>query len=179
MERELDGLVGSIKTMERERHDAQEAMQTAARQHAELGAQLSAEQARSEQITQRRESLNRDIEESRAQFEREKASLAEARSLLSEAMDAMERDSGRREELQSTRDEVRARLDEARQKARHDKGPGAQKAMQHQTLQSRLDSVVQSMERTETQLQQLTERQQSLKLNIDTNDAPWRSWSGN
>ncbi len=172
LETELAGLAESLKQMEQERHGVQEELQAVTRRHSELGAKLSAEQAKIEQITKRREGINRDIDESRTQFSDEQDGLAEARKLLSAAIESMEQDSRQREELLSRRDATRTRLDEARQAARHDKDAAHQTAMQHQSLQAQLESMTQSIERTDKQVRQLVERKDSLLESINSNDSP-------
>jgi chromosome segregation protein len=172
LEAELATLADELKQLERQRHEAQEALQKLTREHAQLSAQLSAEQAKIEQISKRRDAINREIDESRTQFRDEQASLAEARQLLSAAIESMETDSKQREQLLSQRDETRTRLDTARQAARHDKDTAHQTAMQHQSLQAQLDSMNQSLERTTSQLAQLLERKQGLQDNLQSNDEP-------
>jgi chromosome segregation protein len=172
LEQELTNLAEQLKQLEQERHEAQEQLQAATREQAQNSAQLSAEQAKIEQISKRRDAINRDIDESRGQFGDEQENLAEARQFLSAAIESMETDSHRRESLLSQRDATRSRLDEVRQAARHDKDAAHQTAMQHQSLQAQLDSMVQSIERTGTQVQQLQERKQSLQENLSSNDLP-------
>jgi chromosome segregation protein len=172
LEQSLQTLAQQLKEMEQQRHQAQQQLQSVTRDQAEKSALLSAEQAKIEQISKRREAINRDIDESRIQFRDEQASLAEARQLLSAAIESMEQDSRQREQLLSQRDSTRAKLDEARQLARHDKDSAHQTAMQHQSLQAQLDSMVQSIERTATQVQQLSERKESLLESISSNDSP-------
>jgi len=172
LEAELAGLAEELKQMEQERHSSQDQLQAISREHAEQSAALSAEQAKIEQISKRREGINREIDESREQFQGEQDGLAEARKLLSAAIESMEQDSRKREDLLSRRDDTRTRLDETRQAARHDKDAAHQTAMQHQSLQAQLQSMVQSIERTNAQVEQLIERRQNLQENISSNDEP-------
>ncbi|MEP5764505.1 MAG: chromosome segregation protein SMC [Halieaceae bacterium] len=172
LETELAQLGETLKQMEQQRHDAQAQLQSVTREHAEMAAELSAEQAKIEQISKRRDGVNREIDESRSQFQAEQEGLAEARQLLSAAIESMEQDSKQRETLLSQRDAARTQLDEARQAARHDKDAAHQTAMQHQSLQAQLQSMIQSIERTSDQVRRLIERKQSLQENIQSNDAP-------
>jgi chromosome segregation protein len=172
LEQQLESLGQQLKQHEQQRHQAQEQLQTVTREQAQSSAQLSAEEAKIEQISKRREAINLEIDDSRGQFRDEQENLAGARQLLSAAIESMETDSHQREALLSQRDATRNRLDEARQAARHDKDAAHQTAMQHQSLQAQLDSMVQSLERTSAQVQQLQERRQSLQENISSNDSP-------
>jgi chromosome segregation protein len=172
LQAELAEVDASLKQLEQQRHDAQAELQGVSREHADVAAELSAEQAKIEQISKRREAINREIDESRGQFQAEQDGMAEARQLLAAAIEHMETDSKRREELLSRRDDARTRLDQARQAARHDKDAAHQTAMQHQSLQAQLDSMTQSIERTTVQVKQLVERKQSLEEAIASNDEP-------
>jgi chromosome segregation protein len=140
--------------------------------HADISARLSAHQAKVEQINARRERINTEIDEAREQFAHEQEAIAEARQLLSGAIEKMETDSQRRETLLSTRDQTRGSLDAARQKARHDKDAAHQVAMRHQSLQTQLTSMRDSIARTNNQVLQLRERRQSLQDTLDQNDNP-------
>ncbi len=112
------------------------------------------------------------MEEAREQFRHEQEAVAEARQLLSVAIESMESDSHRREELLSVRDETRGTLDSCRQKARHDKDTAHQVAMRHQSLQTQLTSMRESIDRTNSQVAQLRERKDSLQRSMNDNDNP-------
>jgi chromosome segregation protein len=162
----------SLKSLEVQRQDCQRELQVSTRQHAELGAQVSARQAKLEQLNARRERLNVEIDEARSQFRHEQEAIAEARQLLSEAIERMDSDSHRREELLSRRDNIRGTLDGARQKARHDKDAAHQIAMRLQSLQTQLNSMRESIERTDRQVAQLRERRESLASSLNETDSP-------
>ena len=162
----------TMKRSEDSRQQCQRELQVTTRQHAEASAALSALQAKVEQINARRERINAEIDEAREQFGLEQESMAEARLLLSESIETMEADSSRREELLSTRDDTRNTLDAARQKGRHDKDAAHQCAMRHQSLQTQLDAMRESIERTLGQVTQLRERREVLTKGLNENDSP-------
>ena len=161
-----------IKALEEQRQACHRELQATTREHADRSAELSAHQAKLEQINARRDRINHDIDEARVQFRQEQQAMAEARQLLSAAIERMEADSQRREELLSGRDETRNILDGARQKARHDKDAAHQVAMRHQSLQTQLESMRASVERTRGQVSQLQARRDSLHKNLEENDQP-------
>ncbi|MDE0951948.1 MAG: chromosome segregation protein SMC, partial [Halioglobus sp.] len=72
----------------------------------------------------------------------------------------------------STRDVLRTTLDSARQKARQDKDLAHQVAMRHQSLDTQLKAMRDSIERTDHQVAQLRERKESLSLAKNENDSP-------
>lgn len=172
LEQELLDSEELLKTVEEQRQVSQRDLQAASRQHADTNAQLSALQAKVEQISARRERNNADIDEAREQFRLEQESVAEARQLLSESIESMEADTHRREELLSIRDDTRGSLDTVRQKARHDKDVAHQAAMRHQSLQTQLNSMSDSIARTNKQVEQLRERHQLLHSTTSENDNP-------
>jgi chromosome segregation protein len=162
----------ALKRLEEQRQDCQRELQASTRQHAEASAQLSAHQAKVEQINARRERINAEIDESRTQFGEEQEAMAESRQLLSAAIESMEADSQRREDLLSARDQTRGTLDSTRQKARHDKDGAHQIAMRHQSLQTQLNAMRESIARTDRQVTQLRERRDSLSASLNANDNP-------
>jgi chromosome segregation protein len=162
----------TLKTLEQEREVAQRDLQQHTRQLSELRAELSAQQARSEQILARRQRLDADIEEQRKQYQLEQESLAESRMTLQEAIEAMERDSGKREALLRDRDNSRTVLDAARQKARQSKDHAHQLAMRHQSLRTQRDAVAQNISRSEQQLETLAQRRAQIESSLGESDSP-------
>jgi chromosome segregation protein len=172
LEQSLLSAQETLKRLEEQRQECQRELQASTRQHAEISSSMSAQQARQEQLNARRERLVADLDESRAQFRHEQEAIAEARHLLAEAIERMEHDSQRREELLSERDRTRGTLDSARQKARHDKDACHRVAMRYQSLQTQLNSMRNSIERTDRQVIQLRERCDSLGSSLNENDQP-------
>ncbi len=172
LSRALEEAGEELATLENQRQESQKALQARTREHAEISAELSAHRARVEQISARRERLGTDIDQSREQFDQEQASIAEARQLLAESIESMEADSRRRDELMSARDEIRGTLDGARQAARRDKDAAHEVAMRHQSLETQMNSMRESIERTDKQVVQLRERSAGLDEARRENENP-------
>lgn len=172
LEEALAACQESLGQHEAQRQDHQRELQAATRQHAEYSAQLSAHQAKIEQINARRERLNADLDEAREQFRNEQESIAESRQLLAAAIERMDADSTQREELLSVRDQTRSTLDAARQKARHDKDAAHQLAMRHQSLQTQLAAMRETIARADNQVAQLRLRHEGLAGSLDDTDQP-------
>ncbi|MEZ5570031.1 MAG: chromosome segregation protein SMC [Halioglobus sp.] len=161
-----------LRELEEQRQVAQRDLQARTREHADISASLSGQRARLEQIAVRGERIVEDIRQAREQFAQEQQSIAEARQILSQSIELMENDSQRREELLTTRDETRGRLDAARQQARHDKDAAHQVAMRFQGLSTQLQSMRESIERSDRQVEQLRERSATLAQAREENDSP-------
>lgn len=165
----------SLKSMEVERQNAQHALQASMREHAQVSADLSAHQAKLEEVELRRQRIERELVEAREQFGQETAAIGVARQTLAESIEAMDADTQQRESLLSTRDTLRSALDTARQQARHDRDAAHQVAIRHQALETQLRSIRETIERTDRQVAQLQERQGSLTLTLSQNDDPLES----
>ena len=170
--RALQESQASLKSLEEQRQSCQRELQASTREHADLGAQLSAHRAKVEQVNMRRERIETEVAELREQFEQEQAAVAQARRLLSESIESMEADSRQRDALLAERDEIRAPLDSARQRARQDKDAAHEVAMRHRSLETQLTSMRESIERTDRQVLQLRERSESLARSQAENDSP-------
>jgi len=172
LEEALAACQESLGQLEAQRQDYQRELQASTRQHAEHSAQLSAHQAKIEQINARRERLNADLDEAREQFRNEQETIAESRQLLAAAIERMDADSTQREDLLSARDQTRSTLDAARQKARHDKDAAHQLAMRHQSLQTQLAGMRETIARTDNQVAQLRLRHEGLVTSLNDTDQP-------
>ncbi|MFK7975061.1 MAG: chromosome segregation protein SMC [Halioglobus sp.] len=167
-----------LKQQESQRQESQQLLQAGMREHAEVSAQLSAHQAKIEQMNMRREAIDREIGEAREQFTQEQAAIGVSRNALAESIEAMESDTHQRETLLSSRDTLRAALDQARQQARQDKDGAHQIAMRHQSLETQLQSIRETIDRTDRQVAQLQERRGSLTETLSENDNPLEGLQG-
>lgn len=172
LSQQLQQATESQRTLEEQGQQCQRDLQGSTREHAQISAELSAHQAKLEQINARRERVNAEIDEARSQFRNEQETLAQARQILSQAIESMEVDSQQREKLLAQRDQARNILDNSRQKARHDKDSAHQLAMRYQSLQAQLGSMRESIARTDSQVSQLIERRDSLTASMSENDNP-------
>jgi chromosome segregation protein len=162
----------SLKQLESERQQSQAQLQSSTREQADISAQLSGQQAKTEQINMRRDRIEREITESREQFQQEQEAIAKARQILEQSIESMEADSHRREELLSSRDTIRGTLDSARQQARQDKDTAHQLAMRHQSLETQVNAMRDSIDRTDRQVTQLAERKATLSTSHTENESP-------
>ena len=161
-----------IKFIEQERDVIRRDVEIKTRRGGEIRSQVSAYQARLEQIKMRSERLDKDIREAREQMEQEAEQLSEARMILGEAIDMMEQDTERRELLLSERESVRELLETARHRARQDKDRSHDLAMRVQSVKTQLDAIRLGMARLKEQSTRLNERRENLLLNIAESQEP-------
>lgn len=166
LEDNLSNNRNELSSAERERDELQKAYKIRSQKQGELNALLTGKKVKVEQILNRKEQIQRDIEEAKEQYKQEQETLVEARGELQTAIDSMEQDADQREDLIRQRDEIRARLDEARDRARTDKDRSHQLAMQEQSLKTQIDSVEQSLARTRAQVEQLLERRTQIETEL-------------
>lgn len=162
----------TVKQLEQERENLRRNAEEQGRRYSELRAQLSAKQARTEQISMRRERAETEIREAREQMDQEAEHLSEARMILSEAIAMMEQDTDLREQLLEQRDNIRNGLDQARQRARHDKDKAHELAMRVQSVKTQLDSIRLGLSRLREQTVRLQERREQLLMNLGENHDP-------
>lgn len=147
-------------------------LQDEGRRQGELKAQLSAQQAKVEQLTLRRRRLDEELAELAEQHAVEQEQLGEARLSLQEALDAMAVDTERRESLLAERDGMREKLDRIRQESRQHKDHAHQLAVRVGSLRAQHESTRQALERLDGQAVRLVERCEQLNLNLEEGAAP-------
>src|SRR3989344_1952525 len=160
------------RAQEEQREQQRRLAQDLARRLGELKAQLSAGQAKAEQLILRRTRLDSELLELGEQREIEHEQLGESRLQLQDALDAMANDNEQREGLLARRDSLRERLDRVRQEARQHKDHAHQLAVRLGSLKAQHDSTRQALERLELQAERLHEKREQLNLNLEEGEAP-------
>ncbi|MBC9250471.1 chromosome segregation protein SMC [Pseudomonas alcaligenes] len=173
---DLDERLQQLQQAQRQQEEAREQqrrrVQEEARRQGELKAQLSAGQAKAEQLTLRRRRLEGELHELGEQRELEQEQLGEARLILQDALEAMALDTEQRELLLASRDSLRERLDRVRQEARQHKDHAHQLAVRLGSIKAQHESTRQALERLELQFERAIERREQLNLNLEEGAAP-------
>ncbi|MGM0593316.1 MAG: chromosome segregation protein SMC [Pseudomonadota bacterium] len=179
LEQQVEQLQGQMeqgrqrqKELEEEREAIQADLNEANRRHTEQKSQLSAKQARQEQIANRRERLAAEAEEIRQQQLEAEQQMESARATLHTALEQMEELAQQREELSARREVLRDTLEQARLQARQDRDAAQELTVKLQTVRTELDSTKQGLERMNQQLAQLAERREELRLALAEGDEP-------
>ncbi|MCP1647805.1 chromosome segregation protein SMC [Pseudomonas nitroreducens] len=173
---EIDEQLARLRDEQRQaeegRDQVRRRLQDEGRRQGELKAQLSAQQAKVEQLTLRRRRLDEELAELTEQHTVEQEQLGEARLSLQEALDAMAVDTERRESLLAERDGMREKLDRIRQESRQHKDQAHQLAVRVGSLRAQHESTRQALERLDGQAVRLVERCEQLNLNLEEGAAP-------
>jgi len=172
VEEQLVRLRDEQRQSEEGRDQVRRRLQDEGRRQGELKAQLSAQQAKVEQLTLRRRRLDEELAELAEQHAVEQEQLGEARLSLQEALDAMAVDTERREALLAERDGMREKLDRIRQESRQHKDHAHQLAVRVGSLRAQHESTRQALERLDSQAVRLVERCEQLNLNLEEGAAP-------
>jgi len=172
LDERLTHLRDNQRAQEEQREQQRRQAQDLARRLGELKAQLSAGQAKVEQLILRRTRLDSELLELGEQREIEHEQLGESRLQLQDALDAMATDTEQRENLLARRDSLRERLDRVRQEARQHKDHAHQLAVRLGSLKAQHDSTRQALERLELQAERLYEKREQLNLNLEEGEAP-------
>ncbi|MBD9484309.1 chromosome segregation protein SMC [Pseudomonas sp. PDM14] len=172
LDERLQQLQASQRQQEEAREQQRRRVQEEARRQGELKAQLSAGQAKAEQLTLRRQRLDSELFELAEQRELEQEQLGESRLILQDALDTMAVDTEQRELLLASRDQLRERLDRVRQDARQHKDHAHQLAVRLGSIRAQHESTRQALERLELQFERAIERREQLNLNLEEGEAP-------
>ncbi|WP_068830672.1 chromosome segregation protein SMC [Pseudomonas sp. BMS12] len=172
LDERLQRLQASQRQQEETREQQRRLVQDEARRQGELKAQLSAGQAKAEQLALRRRRLDAELNEAAEQRELEQEQLGESRLILQDALDTMAVDTEQREQLLASRDQLRERLDRVRQEARQHKDHAHQLAVRLGSIKAQHESTRQALERLELQFERAIERREQLNLNLEEGAAP-------
>jgi len=169
---ELEAGRESLRQLEVQREEAQRNLSQRNRARGDVQAQLGAKQVRLEQFAARKDRIGKEKEDVDVQQKLDLEQLAESRMVLQEALESMGRDTDRREALLRERDAAKDALDQARQRARAERDAAHQMALRLQSLRTREAALQQSLSRLREQVETLTERRESLREGLLTQESP-------
>ena len=172
LEVELESTSMRINTLEQQRDTAQREVNQAAQSLSDHKSTIHAEKVRLEQQVNRRNQLLGEIDEQKEHKEVETESLEESKIQWQTALEDMERFSDERELLLEKRDACREALDQARHRARHQKDHAHQQQLKVQTYQHQKQSLVEALNRHQSQKLKLEERKAQLLEQLDQGDSP-------
>ena len=162
-----------LQAREEQRRDARRQKEALATDLSATEAQISALNARHEQLLQQLQHSKTELAAADEQYQLEQRQLAAARIALADALDAIKDHRGRRDQLIQAREESRSRLGEVRNQHQQQARNGQQLAMREQMVSTQLSSLNETIERMKGQLQRLAERRESLRASPESpEDSP-------
>ena len=167
LQQQLESGRERLNTLEQQRETLQKEVNESHREQAEIRSQLSSLQSRIEHIRTRHQNLTTEREELLGHLDREGDILKEARSLLTAALESIEAIGQERDQLVNQRDQLRELLDQSRTRARADRDEVHKLALQHQSMNSQLQSTGQNLQRMQAQIQGLQDNREALQTSLE------------
>jgi len=172
LEKHISDLLKARVELEKQVTQTQQAQQQAVNERAELVAEQRAAAIKADQVAQRRNRLDSEMEETQRQYEQEQSNLADAREQLSESLDQMELDRGERERLQAERTMLTEQLTQQREASREASDALMRGELQNQNLDSQVTTLKEGIGRMESQLRELESRETELTGTLPQSDDP-------
>ncbi len=169
---QLDTEHEKLQEVEFSRDHTQTEFNQASRTLADSRSDLSARNARIEQIKSRQENLQQEMQEAREEAEADNMELQTARGRLQVALDRMTGLENQRAELIAQRDQRQETLHQVRSKAQEDRHAAQDIKIRAQTLQTELHSTEQAQQRMQNQISQLSSRREELQTALAEGETP-------
>jgi len=171
-QQQLEAEREQLASVEMDRDSNQSTINQLSRQRANRQSDLSAGQARLEQMQTRHEEQRVEADEVRQEIEKDNQELAIAREKLEVALDAMAKLEEQRVELQQRRDSCQDSLRAKREQARVERDAAHEIKVRIETLRAELNSTEQALQRMQERQQQLAARRDELHKAATESDAP-------
>ncbi len=155
-----------LKEMERSREQLQHRLDEANRSAAGLRAALGSKRVEADHLSARRQAIGRELTELRSQIDADREALERARASLHRALEEMEALAQQRQRLIEQRDNLRSVLSERQEEANRCRNRAHELALRIEAVRSSRRSLMQGLERTATQLDQLNRRREALKKTL-------------
>jgi chromosome segregation protein len=172
VEQKLRDLRAEVAAAENARDGLQTRIQGAHREYSEARGQLEASRARSQQVTLRFTSIERENEDLLAERERTQQALVRSRAALDEASARLDQLESRRGELEEEREERRVAANAARDAAQAARAHARELLIQLEGRRSSESSLASTLARMQEQRTQLSARQQQLEAELGDGDEP-------
>ena len=178
LEQDRTALRASLKAAELKRESSQADVADKTRLLGDVKSRLSAQRAKAEEISVRKQQLAKELQELERLIELEETQIGEARARLQSALDSMAQDEDRRAQLELKREDVRSTLFIAREKSRKYKDRVHDLELRRQSTAAQLKSTRETMDRMASQVQRSKERIESLTGQIEESHEPLKNMRG-
>ncbi|NNE04562.1 MAG: chromosome segregation protein SMC [Xanthomonadales bacterium] len=169
---EAEDLAEAIRNGEEKVEQLQLELNSSHQLHAELRNKLAGIESRKEEDSQRQERIRSETERLTSQQKSDRAEIRKIRGLLEKALQGMAEEEQVRSSLESQRKPLMATRDECRAAAQAARDERHELALKAGSRRASLDSLQQSLERMDTQVNQLQQRFLSLSEAIATATDP-------
>lgn len=171
-QQDIEQLNEQLHIKEQSLADQHRILQQSTQQMGELKAKLVARRAQVEQVTQRRQYLDKEIHELTAQQQAQHEELKQARALLQEALDQMADYAQQDITLQIERGQLQNQLEHWRREERVQKDQLHQLSIKLNGLVTQQQAIEQSLQRLKQQIGRLQERKELLQSQLAEGSAP-------
>lgn len=171
-QQDIEQLNEQLHIKEQSLADQHRKLQQSTQQMGELKAKLVARRAQVEQVTQRRQYLDKEISELTVQQQAQHEELKQARALLQEALDQMADYAQQDITLQIERGQLQNQLEHWRREERVQKDQLHQLSIKLNGLVTQQQAIEQSLQRLKQQIGRLQERKELLQSQLAEGSAP-------
>ncbi|MEJ1463074.1 MAG: chromosome segregation protein SMC [Candidatus Sedimenticola sp. (ex Thyasira tokunagai)] len=161
-----------LQQTEQSREQGQRHLNEINRALSDLRSNLSGKRTRAEHLKNRSQHIGSEMTELREQMEQDLEDLEMAKMRLHTALEEMETLGGRRENLVHQRDEFSSRLVDIREVAEQRRTQAHEIALRIESMRSSRTSLVQNLERMNSQLLHLADRREELSLVLEEGEEP-------
>ena len=162
----------SLRELEEQREKNIKLLAIKQNDHAELNTRMSNIEIQLDNITAHRERMISDLRETKDQRKLEKKRLSDSHKELNLSLVAVENNSKKRDELSSDRENKTIKLDSARETYRKYKDHAHEIAIKERAASTRLQSVIEGIQRLENQKSRLSDKKQQLFEAKNRDDNP-------
>jgi chromosome segregation protein len=162
----------SLRELEEQREKNIKLLAIKQNDHAELNTRMSNIEIQLDNITAHRERMISDLRETKDQRKLEKKRLSDSHKELNLSLVAVENNSKKRDELSSDRENKTIKLDSARETYRKYKDHAHEIAIKERAASTRLQSVIEGIQRLENQKSRLGDKKQQLFEAKNRDDNP-------
>ncbi len=166
----------SLNELETIAQEQQSRLKAMHRQISELKSQQAAKQERLDQLLARRKRIEQEFGEIEGQTTEYQQALAKARQSLQETVDQMDDIQSQRTELKSQETELKTGQQQVREQVQQARDRAHQLDLEYKTGAATVASTTQALERLQTQVSELRQRQETLRANITEQEAPQPKW---
>ena len=157
---------------EQSREQSQQGLDEVNHRLSEIRSTLSSKRTRAEHLHNRRQHIQKDMDELENLQQQGQQALEEARARLHAALEEMETLTMRREALIKRKDEVRDELNQIRLMADMQRNRAHEMALRIESMRTASESLSQNLDRMEGQLLHLAARRKDLQQQLETGEEP-------